>query len=426
MSAVYGDFFNGLESRVRARGSTQMGPQSGKTIQDSGDFGATLHITDRLRLNETFHFMNWRNPSFFQSATIEFTVPTGSTVNILFPFGSTQQVRDDVLYGAFLQVDQKTNQIDLEYDISDRMGARIGHRYSTKLTRHAVNDFDLATGDPITDDNFFVPTHTHTGLVGFWARPIDKLRLNADFELGSADNFEFRTEPRRVLNYKLRATYNPVRWATLSANGNFLEERNRGGSCSSTLSTAPCSSANPVLGTGEINFNGHNRNVGVSATLMPNERYAFDFNYNYSNVASNGFICYQIASPGSQLPGTFSCVNNNASGAPFEVYQTYGNQIHFADVNFIWKPVKRVSTNIGYSVVSSDGQVTTFNPLQPTGTLRSTFHRPLFGVEFEMAKRWYAKAGWNYYGYGETGVAGPTLPRDFHANNVTLSLKYAF
>ena len=34
--------------------------------------------------------------------------------------------------------------------------------------------------------------------------------------------------------------------------------------------------------------------------------------------------------------------------------------------------------------------------------------------------------GYNYYEYGEKDFVGPTLPRYFHANNVTVSLKYAF
>jgi len=81
---------------------------------------------------------------------------------------------------------------------------------------------------------------------------------------------------------------------------------------------------------------------------------------------------------------------------------------------------------MGYSIVSSQGNTTTFNPLQPLGSLASNFHRPIFALEVKMAKNWAAKAGWNYYGYNEKDVAGPTLPRDFHDNMTTLSLKYAF
>lgn len=36
------------------------------------------------------------------------------------------------------------------------------------------------------------------------------------------------------------------------------------------------------------------------------------------------------------------------------------------------------------------------------------------------------KRGWNYYRYGEDGRVGPTLPRNFHANMITLALHYEF
>jgi hypothetical protein len=34
--------------------------------------------------------------------------------------------------------------------------------------------------------------------------------------------------------------------------------------------------------------------------------------------------------------------------------------------------------------------------------------------------------GWNYYQYGEGSFAGPTSPRNFHANILTLALRYEF
>jgi opacity protein-like surface antigen len=37
-----------------------------------------------------------------------------------------------------------------------------------------------------------------------------------------------------------------------------------------------------------------------------------------------------------------------------------------------------------------------------------------------------AKAGWNYYQYGEKSFVGPTDSRYFHANNATLGLRWAF
>jgi hypothetical protein len=34
--------------------------------------------------------------------------------------------------------------------------------------------------------------------------------------------------------------------------------------------------------------------------------------------------------------------------------------------------------------------------------------------------------GWNYYDYDEQSLAGPTLPRRFQANLVSVALRYSF
>jgi hypothetical protein len=44
----------------------------------------------------------------------------------------------------------------------------------------------------------------------------------------------------------------------------------------------------------------------------------------------------------------------------------------------------------------------------------------------QIAKNFTWHGGWNYYQYGESSFVGPTLPRYFHANLATFSLKYAF
>ena len=38
----------------------------------------------------------------------------------------------------------------------------------------------------------------------------------------------------------------------------------------------------------------------------------------------------------------------------------------------------------------------------------------------------YWMASWNYYGYGEGGGVGPTLPRAFHGDMFTLSVRHDF
>lgn len=60
------------------------------------------------------------------------------------------------------------------------------------------------------------------------------------------------------------------------------------------------------------------------------------------------------------------------------------------------------------------------------GSLQSQYQSPYANVTWTFHPGWAFKGGWNYYGYGEEGPAGPTLPRNFHANIVTLAMRYQF
>jgi hypothetical protein len=69
------------------------------------------------------------------------------------------------------------------------------------------------------------------------------------------------------------------------------------------------------------------------------------------------------------------------------------------------------------------------SPNAPSGPLNSTYFRPFGGIDYHFAKQWMGKAYWGYYGYHEdaSDVVQDTLaPRNFRANLVTLSLRYAF
>jgi hypothetical protein len=107
-------------------------------------------------------------------------------------------------------------------------------------------------------------------------------------------------------------------------------------------------------------------------------------------------------------------------------YQLYGSQDHSFDAVARYK-FSRLTAMLGYSIARNTGNFTVYNLLQPLGALDSSFHRPVASLEVALTKTVSAKAAWNYYGYNEQGVTGPpTLPRDFHANSATMSLKYAF
>jgi hypothetical protein len=90
------------------------------------------------------------------------------------------------------------------------------------------------------------------------------------------------------------------------------------------------------------------------------------------------------------------------------------------------KPVKRVTSQLGYSITSVGGRAPVFNILQPDAALYYNDHQPVVNVGVDLGHNVSWKAGWNYYQYNEKNFIGPTASRYFHANQATVSLRYAF
>lgn len=399
MRSAFNDFFNGFLADLGTRQFTTTGPSSSERISVSTDFGATIHLTNKLRFTEQFRFYNFRIPSNWNSTT-----STWSGTSALDPVGPTPDSIDNTLFTRFLGENTKWNEVGLEYDFTKHLGARVGYKYRETTYRHMDELNDLTSGDVETGEDI-VDVNWHTAEFGVWFRPNQKLRASVDTELTTADNFLTRISPRRTLQYRFRTSYRPVRWVNLAATADIYEGRN---------------------GVREISYNAHNRNFGFTASASRNERFGVELAYNYNNAGSNSFICFMDTA--AQIPGNpGGCAADTDGGAPFELYEVYSNRNHFGSGTLLLKPVKRLTTNVGYSIVKADGNATIINPLQPYGSLRSNFHRPFADVEFEVAKGWSAMVKWNYYDYAERDpFFGPTYPRNFHANLTTLALRYSF
>lgn len=399
MSGQFSDFFNGFLPDQAIRQFTTAGPLSGKRINVSADAGATIRVTKRLRIIDQFRFYNFRIPSFWNST---FQAWAGGTA--LDPVGPTPDSIDNTLFSRFLGENTKSNEVRLAYDLTRWVGGTLGYRYRRSTYTHVDELNDLTSGDIETGLDI-VDVHFHTGLLGVWFRPSEKVRANVDAELTTADNFLTRISPRRSYLYRGRVRYQPIHWATIAATAHVYEARN---------------------GIQEISYNAHNRNFGFIATAARGDRFGLELAYNFSDAASNAFVCFQFLDP--TLPGgTGMCVADTDGGAPFEIYQTYSSQDHYGSAQVLMKPVKRLATKVGYSIVSVNGGATLLNPLQPYGSLKSNYHRPLAEVQFEIAPNWTAIARWNYYEYVEKSpFFGPTAPRGFHANLTTVSMRYSF
>lgn len=178
-----------------------------------------------------------------------------------------------------------------------------------------------------------------------------------------------------------------------------------------------------------VDYHGHSRDYAFNATLNPRARMGVDLAYNYTGFLQSALICFNDTPPaGVILPvvtDAGSCAANDPAN-PLLTTGGYQSSTHYGMTALMLKPAPRVTTRLGYSVTSVGGTIPQFNILQPQGSLAYNYYQPLADIDVAIVRDLAWHLGYNYYQYGEKDVVGPTLPRYFHANNVTVSLKYAF
>lgn len=400
MNAPLNEFFNGLISRSGIRQESVTGPGNATRISNVADFSATVHLLEHLRLADTFRFWSFRIPESFISSETDWTCPSSITCTLLVPISATTPTATNAVDDMSFNQTLTMNQMSLVWDGSKYFGGSIGFRYGDQNFLH-VNDF--ATGD---EDRFIV--HQFTALAGFWAKPVKNLRFNFDWEHINNDNAIVRIGPRKEARYRIQGNYNPKPWAILGASINLWEASN---------------------GDSLVDFKGYNRNYGFTASLTPRERFGFDFAYNYNQYQQNAFVCFNDSNTSLPVVANAGSCTANGYDDPSNPLLTYG--YYMSNTNYgmgllMLKPLRRVMTQVGYSITSVDGQTPQFNSLQPFGSLQYNYHQPLANLAVDLGHNLTWKGSWNYYQYGEKSFVGPTDPRYFHANNATLSLQWAF
>lgn len=403
-TAPLNEFFNGLISRSRTRQTTVTGTGEANSISNVADFTATVHLAKHFRLVETFRFWSYRIPETGNFVETDLNVPgSGScaapTCSLLTPISATTPNITNTMDQLSFNQNWWRNQDDLVWDASKHYGGRIGFRYGDKIFHHFL-DF--------SGDEDRVVIHEYTPLFAFWIKPAANLRFNFDWEHPWYDDAIVRIGPRKESRYRVQANYTPKPWAVLAASINLWNASN-----------------SDVL----TNYRAHNRNYGFSATLAPEARVGLELAYNYSDYLQSGFVCFNDSD--TSLPtvaNAGSCVANgfNDSSNPLLIDGRYTNLTHYALGTVMLKPFQRLIMHVGYSVTSVGGTVPQFNSLQPLGPLSYNYHQPLANLAFDLGHNLTAKAGWNFYQYGEKSFIGPTDSRNFHTNNETLSLRWAF
>ena len=339
----------------------------------------------------------------------------------------------------------------------------------------------------ISANTFFDSLNEHRALAGALLRPTDAWRINADAELAYSDHQFTPITPRHEQRLRVNTSYKVVRWATLNAAVHIVESRNDSaatvvGVNSSGVLLPPAN----LFPAGYIPAYGHKdhyRYYTFGATMTPNSHFAFDFGWTYQDQRILSASCVPMVSgltpvtstgAASPMAGTGLCPTvqftlagtpvasnepNITGGLPLnQNYQEYTQSL-FSNLSF--KPIKRLTLKIGYDLTSDSGYdiwirgdngqplyyaVDQFfnivtpgsasavavapgpNPPVPSGTQGFNWHKPHAGIEVPIAKGVAFNGLWSYFDYNEKAAyEGPAIvPRDFHANVGTVSLKYRF
>jgi hypothetical protein len=395
--------FAGLITRGNTLAFTGTGTAAANRISDAADLGATLHLTQHLRLIEKFDFWAYRIPQNGNLNELDYScaVPPCTLLSTPLTTPATPGGTPTIIQSSFNQTWTR-NQTELAWDISKKVGVRLGYRYGDRDFNH-FNDF--LPGDL---DHFV--SLEKTALLGFWARPTHALRLTFDLEHTNYNAVFVRLSPRKDARYRFQTTYTPRSWATLGGSINVRQESNA---------------------DAQTQYLGHNQNYGLTASLAPRERFGLDFAYNFNSVIQNAIICFNDTLPaGVTLPFVNNANNNGCAGNDASnnlmANSYYTNHTSFGMTTVRFKPAKRVMANVGYSITSVDGSVPQFNVLQPLGSLQYKYQQPVGNLSVDIGHKLAYNMGWNYYQYGEGSFVGPTAPRYFHANSLTESLRYSF
>jgi hypothetical protein len=397
--------FAGLIPRTDTLAFTGTGIAAANRISDVVDLEATMHLTQHLRLIEKFYFWAYRIPQNgnFNELDYSCALPPCTLLSTPLTTPSTPGGTPTISQSSFNQTWTR-NQTELAWDFSKKTGARIGYRYGDREFNHFL---DYLPGDV----DHFVGLEK-TALLGFWARPTHALRLNFDLEHTNFNAVFVRLSPRKEARYRFQMTYTPRSWATLGGSVNILQQSNA---------------------DAQTQYVGHNQNYGLTASLVPRERFGMDLAYNFNSVIQNAIICFNDTPPtGVVLPFVNNANANNCGGLTNDPANNlmansyYTNHTNFGMATVRFKAAKRVMANVGYSITSVDGSVPQFNILQPLGTVEYKYQQPVANLSVDIGHKLAFNMGWNYYQYGEGSFVGQTASRYFHANSLTESLRYAF
>lgn len=416
-----------------------------RRINVSGALGITAQVGPKVELSDIVDFRSFRNPGLTQPYTeTQFGTSLAYTSNFFdpglcpppytastCPLHTTKTAADISLVNRVTYLSQNitSNTAIASYSPVARLKVSLGYRWRDRYITHMLWNTTTSTftppfanrgacaNVPLNPDGTCTVTpaatpsweyneiHENWGLFGIATQPTSQLNIKLNVEAMSADESYTQISPRQLQHYVLRTIYRPNPMVSVAGAVNWLESRDN---------------------VEYVHHLAHARDFSFGTTIDPGNKWSLEMNYAYDSDFSRTDICYYATSP---LPGAGACQIPGSAAVnmqPFLGNGYYNTPSNFGSISLAMTPTKKLHFHTGYSVSASNGNSEVLNDRQVQGSLQSEFHSPFSDMSYEIHPGWFWKAAWNYYGYGEGSEVGPTLPRTFHGDMFTLSVRHDF
>jgi hypothetical protein len=246
------------------------------------------------------------------------------------------------IFNRRIALNSYSNHFEGVYNITNRLMARVGHRYTFRRANRLIRADDELVVDETEQT-------TNTVLAGAGYRLLHRLRLYLDYENGGYDNVFSGIKPLDFQRVRLRGQFQPNDKLTFT--GSFLLYD----------TTRP---------NRFVENQARSRSFSLSASAAPSQRFSFDVDYSRSDLSAAFAILIPDRAP---LPQSF---------------REDSNIIHS---NFDVALVKESRLSLGYNLVNSNGSF----PIN--------FHRPFAALLVPVREKVSLKIAYEYYGYNERG-----------------------
>ena len=404
---AFNETYTGLTTRTYTRQEIDTGglPNGrlahNKRVNVNADYSIEAELNKYVTVSDTINYWNYRIPGYNNVVSEIWAGSSTAPVNLLTPLSSLTPTTTTAENYADLNQKNIGNTILGIFTITPQFKLSAGWRYNN---RHITGPDDLAWKQ-------------NWALLGAVIQPSSAIRINLNYDhmnSGNANtatttNTYTRLAPDSYDHIRIRGTMKAAKWLLFSGTVNDFEAKN----------TDP-----------QVNHKEHNRNYSFGAQILGGDKFNLDMNYGYDGVYSVTDICYLSSLTPTGTVSTGTCVNGTSGSSASSTY-VLGNAYYNAPTNFgsisvVYVPVTRVRTNFGYTINRVDGDAEMLNPQMVPGALQSKYQTPFADLQVQIAPQWIWHGNWQYSGYGEDGLAGPTIARNVHGNVVTLGVKYAF